>query len=118
MNFILKLFFTWIAVMIAAYLLPGIHIHDTMTALIVTLVWSLLDAVVKPLLIILTIPITIITIGIFLIFINAIIVLIDAHFVHGFSVDSIWWALLFSFVVSIIVSMFQRFDKRVNKQES
>lgn len=118
MKFILKLFFTWIAVMIAAYLLPGIHINDTMTALIVTLVWALLDMIVKPLLIILTIPITIITVGIFLIFINAIIVLIDDHFVHGFSVDNIWWALLFSFVVSIIVSILQRFDKNVHKREA
>ena len=118
MKFLVKLFFTWIAVMIAAWLLPGIHINDTMTALVVTIVWALLDAVVKPLLIILTIPITILTVGIFLIFINAIIVLIDDHFVHGFAVDSIWWALLFSLVVSVIVAALQRFDKNVNKQEA
>ncbi len=118
MQILLKIFFTWIAVMIAAKLLPGIHINDTFTALLVTIVWSLLDAIVKPLLIILTIPITIFTIGIFLIFINAIIVLIDAHFVHGFSVDNIWWALFFSFTVSVIVSLLHRFDKSINKQKS
>ena len=118
MQFLVKLFFTWIAVIIASYVLPGVHVNDTMTALIVTLVWSFLDVIIKPLLIILTIPITIFTVGIFLLFINAIIVLIDDHFVHGFSVDNIWWALLFSFVVSFIVAAFQRFDKKMNKQQS
>lgn len=117
MKWILKIFFTWIAVIIASWLLPGVEVNNNITALLVAVVWALLDLLVKPLLIILTLPITIFTLGIFLIFINAIIVLIDAYFIHGFKVDNIWWALLFSFVVSIIVTIFQRFDKNSSTKE-
>jgi putative membrane protein len=111
MKWLLKIFFTWIAVIVASWLLPGVEVKNQFTALLVAIVWSILDLFVKPLLILLTLPITIFTLGIFLIFINAIIVLIDDAFIHGFSVDGIWWALLFSFVVSIIVTILQRFDK-------
>lgn len=117
MKWILKIFFTWIAVIIASWLLPGVEVNNNITALLVAIVWALLDLLVKPLLIILTLPITIFTLGIFLIFINAIIVLIDAYFIHGFKVDNIWWALLFSFVVSIIVTILQGFDKKSTAKE-
>lgn len=115
MKFIVKLFFTWIAIIIASWLLPGVAVNNNITALIVAAVWALLDTFIKPLLIILTLPITVLTLGIFLIFINAIIVLIDDYFVHGFTVDGIWYALLFSFVVSIIVSLFNRLDKQAHE---
>lgn len=118
MKFILKIFFAWIAIIIAGKILPGIHVNSNVTALIVAGVLALLNTVVKPLLIILTLPITIVTLGIFLIFINAIIVLIAAHFVDGFTVDNIWWALIFSFVVSIIVSIFEGFDKSASKSKN
>lgn len=118
MSILLKIFFTSIAVMIASYLLPGIEVHNYLTAILVAAVWAVLNVIVKPLLIFLTIPITIFTLGIFLIFINAIIVLIDAYFVHGFSVHSIWWALLFSLIVSFMVSLFEKFDKKMHKEKS
>ncbi len=118
MNFLVKLFFYSIAVMVASYLLPGVEVKNYLTAVFVAIVWSLLNIVIKPLLILLTIPITILTLGIFLIFINAIIVLIDAHFVHGFTVQNIWWALLFSVIVSFVVSLLEKFDKKMNKQRS
>ena len=115
-KILVKLFFTSIAVMIASYLLPGVEVNNYLTAIMVAVVWSLLNVFIKPLFILLTIPITIITLGIFLIFINAIIVLIDAYFVHGFTVDNIWWALLFSLIVALIVSVLESFDRRVNKE--
>lgn len=118
MHFLVKLFFSSIAVMIASYLLPGVEVKNYLTAIFVSIVLSLLNIVIKPLLILLTIPITILTLGIFLIFINAIIVLIDAHFVHGFTVRNIWWALLFSVIVSLIVSLLEKFDKRMNRQKA
>ncbi|MES1222519.1 MAG: phage holin family protein [Bacteroidota bacterium] len=116
MNVLLRIFFTWIAVIIAAYLLPGIHIKDSITALIVAAVLALLDSIVKPVLIFLTIPITIVTLGLFLLFINAFIVLVDAYFVHGFQVDSFWWALLFSIVVSLVRALFERMDKKLSRR--
>ncbi len=92
-------------VFILAYILPGIAIVDFFTAIIVAVVLSLLDAVVKPLLILLTLPATILTLGLFLFVINAGIILIDAHFVHGFEVDSFWHALLFGALLSFFNSI-------------
>jgi putative membrane protein len=115
MGFILRLFFTWIAIIIASYILPGIHIRDYISALIAAAVLALLDSFVKPILVILTIPFTLITLGLFLLVINAVIVLLGAKLVNGFTVDSFWWALGFSLVVSLIVTLLESFDKRVNK---
>jgi len=95
-------------VFILAYILPGIEIKDMLTALIVAIVLSILDLLIKPLLIILTLPVTIVTLGIFLFVINACIILIDAYFVHGFHVESFWHALLFSILLSFFNSFVHR----------
>lgn len=92
-------------VFILAYILPGITIVDFFTAIIVALVLSVLDAVVKPLLILFTLPATILTLGVFIFVINACIILLDAYFVHGFKVDSFWHALLFGALLSFFNSL-------------
>jgi len=92
-------------VFILAYILPGIEIVDFFTAILVAVVLSLLDAFVKPLLILLTLPATILTLGLFLFVINAGIILLDAHFVHGFKVNSFWYALLFGALLSFFNSL-------------
>jgi putative membrane protein len=92
-------------VFILAYILPGVHIVDFFTAILVAAVLSVLDAVVKPLLIILTLPATILTLGLFLFVINAGIILLDDYFVHGFEVKSFWYALLFGAVLSFFNSL-------------
>ena len=115
MGFLLRLFFTWIAIIIASYILSGIHIKDNISALIAAAVLALLDSFVKPILVILTIPFTLITLGLFLLVINAVIVMFGAKLVDGFSVDSFWWALGFSMIVSLIVTLLESFDKRMNK---
>src|SRR6187399_1361513 len=91
-------------VFILAYILPGISIVDFFTAIVVAIVLSLLDAIVKPLLVLLTLPATILTLGLFLFVINACIILIDDHFVGGFKVESFWHALLFSVLLSFFNS--------------
>ncbi|MCU0380007.1 MAG: phage holin family protein [Chitinophagaceae bacterium] len=116
MGFIVRLFFTWIAIIIASYILPGIHINDFISALIAAAVLALLNTFVKPLLVILTIPITILTLGLFLLVINALIVMMGARIVDGFTVDSFWWALGFSLVVSVIVSLLETMDKAFRKK--
>jgi putative membrane protein len=116
MGFLLRLFFTWIAIIIASYVLPGIHIKDYISALIAAAVLALLDSFVKPILVILTIPFTLITLGLFLLVINAVIVLFGAKLVDGFSVDSFWWALGFSLLVSLIVTLLESFDKKINRK--
>jgi putative membrane protein len=107
-NFLLKVLVCSVNVFILAYILNGIEIKDFFTAILVALVLSLLDLFIKPLLIFLTLPATIVTLGLFLFVINACIILIDDHFVHGFQVDSFWHALLFSVLLSFFNSFVHR----------
>jgi putative membrane protein len=106
MKFLLKVLITTVNVFILAYILPGIDIvnNNFYTAIVVAFVLALLDAFIKPLLILLTLPATILTLGLFLFVINACIILIDAHFVHGFKVESFWHAMLFSILLSFLNS--------------
>jgi putative membrane protein len=103
-NFVLKTLIIAVNAFLLAYLLPGIDISDFFTAIIVAFVLAILDALVKPLLILLTLPATILTFGLFLFVINAIIILFDAYIVHGFNVKSFGHALLFSMLLSILNS--------------
>lgn len=116
MGFILRLFFTWVAIIIASYILPGIHVRDYISALIAAAVLALLDSFVKPVLVFLTIPITLVTLGLFLLVINALIVLFGARIVEGFEVDGFWWALGFSLIVSLIVTLLEAVDKAFSKK--
>jgi putative membrane protein len=115
MKFLIKLFFTWLAVIIASYLVPGVHVSDFITALVTATVLTLLNAFIRPVLIVLTIPFTIFTLGLFLFIINAFIVMIGDKFVDGFQVDSFGAALVFSLIVSITVSLLGAMDKKYNK---
>lgn len=99
-KWLIRILVCSVNVFILAYILPGISIVDFFTAIIVAIVLSLLDAVIKPLLILLTLPATILTLGLFLFVINACIILLDSYFVHGFKVESFWHALLFSMLLS------------------
>ena len=103
-KWLIKILVCAVNVFILAYILPGIEITDMLTALFVAAVLSLLDGFVKPLLILLTLPATLLTLGLFLFVINACIILIDAHFVHGFKVESFWHAMLFSILLSFFNS--------------
>ena len=88
--------------MVSAYILPGVHVQNFWTALVVALVMGVLNILIKPLLVILTLPITIVTFGLFLLVINALMVLLASRIVPGFTVDGFWWAVLFSILVSLI----------------
>lgn len=104
MNFLIRLLVSALAAMLTAYLLPGVKIDNFITALILALVLAILNLLVKPVLIILTLPVTIVTLGLFLLVINAIIILIASNLISGFRVNGFWWALLFSIVMTIINS--------------
>lgn len=101
MQFITNILVTSIAVLIVSYLLPGVKVDTFTTALLVALVLAFMNAIVKPLLTILTIPITILSFGLFLIVINGLIIILTDRLVDGFEVRGFWWALLFSFILSI-----------------
>ncbi|MGZ3881265.1 MAG: phage holin family protein [Flavisolibacter sp.] len=106
MSFLIKLVVSALAVWVAASILPGVHLqNDAKTIIIVVLVLALLNAIVKPILIILTIPITIVTLGLFLLVINALMVVWTSKLVNGFKVDGWLTALLFSLIVSGVSSI-------------
>lgn len=104
MNIALRIVISAIVAFALSYILSGVHIQSFVTALILAIVLGLLNIFVKPILIILTLPITIFTFGLFLFVINALIILLAAKFVSGFRVDGFWWALLFSLLLSILTS--------------
>ncbi|MGK7397728.1 MAG: phage holin family protein [Candidatus Cyclobacteriaceae bacterium M3_2C_046] len=112
MNFIIKLLLTGLAVVITAYILPGVFVEDFWIALLVAALLALFNATLKPVLIILTIPITIISLGLFLLVINAVIILIADVIIEGFLVDNFWWALAFSLILSLIVGIFDGLTKK------
>ena len=112
MNIILRIVISAVVAFALSYVLSGVHINSFVTALILAIVLGLLNLIVKPILIILTLPITIFTFGLFLFVINALIILLAAKFVGGFRVDGFWWALLFSLLLSILTSFFYKKSTR------
>ena len=111
MRIILKILLSALAVLILARILPGVGVDSYATAIFVAIVISLLNFIVKPLLIILTLPVTILTLGLFLLIINALIILMADALIGGFNVTNIWWALLFSLLLSLLQSIFNSFLK-------
>lgn len=91
-----------IAVFVAGYILPGIKVEGLGAALVAAIVLGILNSVLRPILIFLTLPLNILTLGLFTFVINAGMVLLASNIVPGFSVASFWWALLFSLVLSIL----------------
>jgi len=102
MRFVGKILVTALAALIASYLLPGVAIYSGITALIIAIVLALLNTFIKPILIILTIPVTVFTFGLFLLVINTIIVRWTAFLVKGFTVENWWAAFWFSIFLSIV----------------
>ena len=112
MNFLVKILITGLAILISSYILPGVHLDGMLSAVIVAAVLTVINAIIKPIMIILTLPITIFTLGLFLLVINAICILLASKIVPGFLVDGFWWALLFSIILSLITSIFERLANR------
>lgn len=102
MNFLIKILVKSLAVILVSYFLPGVHVENVTTAIVVAVVLAFLDSIVKPIMVVLTIPVTIFSLGLFLLVINACMVLIADYFVDGFKVDGFFTAFLFSIVLSIV----------------
>jgi len=91
-----------VAIVITAYLLPGVRLSGFFAALVTALVLGLVNTFIKPLLLLLTLPLNILTLGLLTFVINALLILLTSAIVPGFVVAGFWWALLFSLVLSII----------------
>jgi len=112
MNILINWIISAMVVLVAAYLLPGVHVASFTAALVAALVLGIVNAVLKPILILLTLPINILTLGIFTFVINALLILLTARIVPGFEVNGFWWAIILSIVLAII-NFFLHSSKRV-----
>ena len=116
MKLLVRLIISAIAVLICDLLLSGVSLgdmgdtHGLITALITAAVLGLLNAFLKPLLILFTLPVTVLTLGLFLLVINACVVLLAAEIVDGFVVKSFWWALGFSLLLSVVQGLLNGLD--------
>lgn len=109
MGFIIRLLITTGLVVLLANVLPGIHVDSFTTGLWVAVALGILNMFLKPILVIFTLPATILTLGLFLFVINALIIQSAAYFVNGFVVDGFWYAMLFSIVLTFCQSIVNGF---------
>jgi len=99
-----------IAILLAAYFLPGVHVTGIMAALILAVVLGIINAVIKPILVLLTLPLSIITLGLFTLVINALLIMLASYIVPGFSIDGFLSALWFGIVLALVHFVVKRFD--------
>lgn len=111
MVLIINILVSALAVLIAAQVLPGVEVTSFTTAIVTAVVLGVINAFVKPILTILTLPISIVTLGLFSIILNGLLILLVDQIVPGFNVDGFLWALVFGFVLGIINSFFGMFTK-------
>lgn len=97
-----------VSIFITAYVLPGVHLSSIGTAVVLAVVLGLLNILLKPVLIILTLPITILTLGLFTLIINALLILLASRIVPGFSVDGFVWAIMFAIILSLVFSFLSK----------
>ncbi len=112
MSILLKWLLSALAIIIAAYILPGVAVAGLWSALVLALVLGLLNALIKPLLIILTLPVNILTLGLFTFVINALMVLLAASIVKGFVIGGFFNALLFSLVLTLLQELLELIRRR------
>jgi putative membrane protein len=103
-----------IVIFVMAYVLPGVHIESFTTALAVAVVLGILNVVIKPILFVLTLPVTLLTLGLFTFVINALLIILTSKIVPGFIVDGFWWAMLYSILISVVSAFLRNYDKPDN----
>ena len=112
----MKIIIHWIvsalAIWVTAYLLHGVHIDTVLTALVLAVVLGFINAFIRPILVVLTLPLSIVTLGFFTLILNALLILLATTIVPGFIVDSFWWAFLFGIALALVNAVFRIFELR------
>ena len=112
MNFIIRLIIAAISAFILSKILTGVHFDSFGSTIIFVILLGILNMFVRPILSILSLPITIVTLGLFSFVINALMILLTDYFMDSVSVDGFWWALLFGILLSIVTSIFSAIFER------
>lgn len=111
MKFLVQVLISALAVMVTQYVLPGVSVDTFFTGIIIALLLGLFNATIKPILVILTLPITVLTLGLFLLVINAFVIELAASLIGGFHVAGFWSAVFFSLILSFVTSVFGGLDE-------
>jgi putative membrane protein len=112
MNLLARLIVNALIIFLVSLLLPGFEVASFYTAIIVAIILGLINVTLKPILIILTLPITIVTLGLFTFVINALLLLLTASIVKGFEIHGFLWALAASLVISALQILTRKLDSR------
>ena len=110
MKTIIHFIVSTLAILITAYLLPGVHVSGIFSAFVLAIVLGAINAILRPILILLTLPLTIVTLGLFVLVINAMLVILASYIVPGFAVAGFWSAFLFGIVLAIVNWVLGMFD--------
>ncbi len=115
-KFLIQLLISTIAVIVTAYILPGVEVDNFLTALMVAAVLAFLNSVIRPLFVYFTLPLTFYTFGIFLLVINAFMVMLADKLIDGFSIRSFWTAFWFSIILWLVTQVFEGLSKNRDKE--
>ena len=108
-----------IAIIVTAYILPGVSVEGLFVAFVLAVVLGLFNAFLKPIIFFLTLPITIVTLGLFTLITNAFLIMLAGWIVPGFFVSNFWWALLFGIILSVITAILRGGTKhQLNKNKN
>ncbi|HQU99910.1 MAG: phage holin family protein [Bacteroidia bacterium] len=107
MKLLTQILISTLAIMFTTYLLPHVHVDAPWHAFLVAILLAGLNMLVKPILVVFTLPITIFTLGLFLIIINGIMVMMVDYLMDGFKVDNLLWAIIFSVILTGINTILQ-----------
>ncbi len=115
-GFLTRTIVMTLAVILAAYLLPGVHVNSVWWAILTAIVISLLNSFIRPILIVVTLPFTIISMGLFLFIINAVVIMLASRLVRGFEVGGFGSALLFSLLLTVLNYLLELPNKLMNRK--
>lgn len=110
MKTLLHFIVSTVAILITAYILPGVHVDGVLAAFILAVVLGAINAIIRPILIFFTLPLTVLSLGISVLFINGFLIILASYIVPGFTVNGFWYAFLFGIVLAIISWVLQMFE--------
>lgn len=99
-----------IAILISAYLLPGVYVDGILAAFILAVILGVINTFIRPVLVVLTLPLTVVTLGLFILVINALLVMLASYIVPGFTVAGFWYAFLFGIVLAVVSYVLEMFE--------
>lgn len=114
----MKILISWLvsalAIAIAAYLLPGITVSGVVAVILLAIVLGVINTFIKPVLKVLTLPLTVMTFGLFSLILNTLLIMLAAAIVPGVDIANFWWALIFGIVIALVTAVLEKFDGNPN----